>query len=363
MSDLESQVFGEAQSPPQAATHWELDHAFQGAEAVELLQRITAIGDAYDLAFVDMRMPPGWDGLQTIEKLWQVQPQLQVVICTAWSDYSWQEIDARLGRSDQLLILKKPFDAAEVAQMASTLSEKHRLQQIQLDYTRELEKQVRVRTAEVVRAHEETIHMLVKASIHRDSETGNHIKRVGLYSARLALAIGMDQTEADLIRLAAPMHDVGKIGIPDRVLQKPGSLTPEEREIMQTHTTVGADMLAGSESPVLRLACEIALCHHERWDGGGYPSGLKDEEIPLSARIVAVADVYDALTQPRVYRPAMPVHQVLAILLQGRGTHFDPDLIDRTQEGFSTDRGGPRRQRRQRYGSGSIAQYAGTVCG
>jgi putative two-component system response regulator len=124
------------------------------------------------------------------------------------------------------------------------------------------------------------------------------------------------------------MHDVGKIGIPDKVLRKPGALTAEERRIMETHTTIGAELLSGSESPVLCKAKEIAEFHHERWDGRGYPHGIAGSEIPLAARIVAVADVYDALSQNRVYRAAMPEPQVLEILQQGRGTHFDPELVD-----------------------------------
>lgn len=322
---------GEYSGQPEKASY-QLDHAFQGREALEKVQRAVVCGKTYDLAFVDMRMPPGWDGLETIEQLWRVDPELQIVICTAWSDYSWQQIRQRLGHSDQLLILKKPFDPAEIAQMAATMTEKRHLQRVQNEYTQDLEKQVRTRTAAVLRAHEETIHLLVRASIHRDSETGNHIKRVGLYSARLAMASNLPQSEVDLIRLAAPMHDVGKIGIPDRVLRKPGALTDEERQVMETHTTIGAEMLSGSESPVLRKAREIALCHHERWDGGGYPRGLSGEQIPLAARIVAVADVYDALTQDRVYRAAMPEDQVLAILREGRGAHFDPHLIDLVME-------------------------------
>jgi len=325
---LEARVFCEEPASAVDSPTWELEHAFQGAEALERVQRATVRGDTFDLAFVDVRMPPGWDGLQTIEQIWKVDPGLQIVICTAWSDFTWQEIDARLGRSDQLLILKKPFDAAEVAQMATTLSEKRRLQRMQHEYTMDLEKQVRSRTAEVMRAHEETIHLLVRASIHRDTETGNHIKRVGLYSARLAMAAGLEQREVDLIRLAAPMHDVGKIGIPDSVLQKPGALTPAERRVMETHTTIGADMLSGSESPVLKKGREIALFHHERWDGQGYPHKVAGKEIPLSARIVAVADVYDALTQDRVYRSAIPEAQVLDILQESRGSHFDPELVD-----------------------------------
>ena len=321
-------VDGEHPSWTWVRTVYELDHAFQGSDALEKTQRAMVRGEPFDLAFVDMRMPPGWDGLKTIEELWRVDSDLPIVLCTAWSDYSWQQIVGRLGRSNQLLILKKPFDDAEVSQMATTMTEKRHLQRMQQEYTKDLEKQVRSRTAAVLRAHEESIHLLVRASVHRDTETGNHIKRVGLYSARLAMALRLPQSEVDLIRLAAPMHDVGKIGIPDSVLRKPGALTAKERRIMETHTSLGAEMLSGSESPVLRKAREIAEFHHERWDGRGYPHGIAGSEIPLAARIVAVADVYDALTQNRVYRAAMPESQVFEVLQQGRGSHFDPQLVD-----------------------------------
>ncbi len=323
--DAPTGSFGSYAGP---GTDWHLEHAYQGTEAVEKAQLTMIQGAWFDLAFVDIRLPSEDRGLEAIEQLWHIDPDLEIVICTASSEFTWQEIDAHLGRPHQVLILKKPFDAAEVAQMASTLSEKRHLKRLQDEHTRDLENQVRTRTAALMRAYEETIHLLVRASVHRDTETGNHIKRVGLYSARLAMAVGLDQEEVDLIRLAAPMHDVGKIGIPDSVLRKPGPLTPEERQVMETHTTIGADMLAGSESPVLRKAREIALSHHERWDGQGYPQGLKGEDIPLSARIVAVADVYDALTQNRVYRKAMSEERVVKILKESRGTHFDPRLVD-----------------------------------
>ena len=154
------------------------------------------------------------------------------------------------------------------------------------------------------------------------------IKRTGWYSELLAATIGWDRERVEQIRLAAPMHDIGKIAIPDAILCKPGKLTPDEFAVMQTHARVGADLLAGSQSPVLRLAHEIALGHHEWWDGGGYPSGLKGTEIPEAARIVAIVDVYDALIHDRVYRPALPEQEALKIMRAGRGTHFDPELLD-----------------------------------
>ncbi len=176
-------------------------------------------------------------------------------------------------------------------------------------------------------AHEETIHRLVTASLCRDEETGMHIKRTGLLAELLARAIGWSEADAEIIRLAAPMHDVGKIGIPDAVLQKPGKLTPEEFKIMKTHTIIGAKMLEGSQSAILAMARDIALCHHERWDGTGYPRGLAGTDIPEPARILSIVDVYDALSHDRVYRPALPEDEVMELLAQGSGTQFDPQLL------------------------------------
>ena len=176
-------------------------------------------------------------------------------------------------------------------------------------------------------AHEETIERLVTASLCRDEETGTHIKRTGLFSELLARAAGWSASDAEIIRLAAPMHDVGKIGIPDAVLQKPGKLTPAEFETMKTHTLIGARMLEGSQSPILAMARDIALCHHERWDGAGYPRGLSGPAIPEPARILSIVDVYDALSHDRVYRPALPEDEILTILRKGAGTQFDPLLL------------------------------------
>jgi putative two-component system response regulator len=187
--------------------------------------------------------------------------------------------------------------------------------------TRWLARQGRRCTQEVA------IHRLLAVAVRRDDEIGTHVRRVGLLSELLARAVGWSTVQARSIRLAAPMHDIGKIGIPDAVLRKPGPLTAEEFRVMQTHTVIGAKILSGSDAPMLRMAREIALYHHERWDGTGYPAGLSRDAIPESARIVAIADVYDALSHDRVYRPAMPEEKVLSIMQQGCGTHFDPALL------------------------------------
>ncbi len=176
-------------------------------------------------------------------------------------------------------------------------------------------------------AHEETIHRLVTASLCRDEETGMHIRRTGLLSEALARAAGWSAADAEILRMAAPMHDVGKIGIPDAVLQKPGRLTPEEFEIMKRHATIGARMLEGSQSKILAMAHDVALGHHERWDGTGYPQGLSSANICEPARIVSIVDVYDALSHDRVYRPALPEEEVLKLMQQGAGTQFDAMLL------------------------------------
>jgi PAS domain S-box-containing protein len=178
------------------------------------------------------------------------------------------------------------------------------------------------------RAHEETIHRLLAVSAFRDTETGAHIRRTGLFSEALARAAGWQPSRAEELRMAATMHDIGKVGIPDAILRKPGRLTDEESRIMQTHALLGAKMLGNPQSYLMRLAQQIALAHHERWDGRGYPYGLAGTDIPECARIVAIVDVYDALAHDRVYRPACSEPEVISMLLEGRGTHFDPHLLD-----------------------------------
>jgi putative two-component system response regulator len=174
----------------------------------------------------------------------------------------------------------------------------------------------------------EIIHRLGHAAEYKDNETGNHIIRMSLYTRILASRTGMSETDREMVTRAAPMHDIGKIGIPDRILLKPGPLTPEEWAIMRSHAEIGADLLAGSASPMIQLAQSIALSHHERWDGTGYPRGLKGEEIPLAGRIVAIADVFDALTSERPYKRAWPVEDAVAEMRRGAGHHFDPELVE-----------------------------------
>lgn len=181
---------------------------------------------------------------------------------------------------------------------------------------------------EVASAHHEALLRLSRAAEYRDDDTGVHIVRIGFLSEALALLLGEGPHFARLLRNAAPMHDVGKIGIPDHVLKKPGALTPEERVIMNRHPEIGAKILGRSRIPLFQLAAEVALHHHERWDGAGYPQGLAGEAIPLSARIVSVADFCDALTMQRCYRPAFSPAAALEMLATQRGAAFDPRVVD-----------------------------------
>jgi putative two-component system response regulator len=175
---------------------------------------------------------------------------------------------------------------------------------------------------------EETIHRLSSAAELRDVETGQHIERMSAYAAFLAEKVGLPPERVTLIRTASPMHDIGKIGIRDTVLLKPGQLTSEERAEMQRHAEIGYGILKDSETELLQLGALLALTHHERFDGSGYPNGLSGTEIPIEGRIAAVADVFDALTSDRVYRDALPADEAIDMMLQERGKHFDPDVLD-----------------------------------
>jgi putative two-component system response regulator len=183
------------------------------------------------------------------------------------------------------------------------------------------------RIEELEKVQRSAVHMLGDAGHYNDDDTGMHIWRMAAYSRVIAAQAGWSEEVCDLIELAAPMHDTGKIGIPDAILKKPGRFTPEEWEVMKTHSEIGYGILANSDTRLFRFAAEIALRHHERWDGTGYPGGLQEEEIPESARVVAVADVFDALTTKRAYKKAWPVEEAVAEIIQRSGTHFDPEVV------------------------------------
>jgi putative two-component system response regulator len=190
-----------------------------------------------------------------------------------------------------------------------------------------LEEEVQKRTRELHESQIEVIERLAQAAEFRDDDTGQHTYRVGSLAGRIARELGLDQELIDLIHRAAPLHDVGKIGINDDILLKPGKLTAEEFNVMKMHTLIGARLLADGHSPFVRIAEQIALSHHERWDGGGYPSGIRGEDIPLVGRIVTLADVFDALTNERPYKKAWPIEEAVAEIKSQSGRQFDPNAV------------------------------------
>lgn len=278
-----------------------------------------------DLILLDLHMPHR-DGLEVMDELNQIAEASYLPILMLTGDDTPEAKREALSRGAKDF-LNKPFHSDEVLLRIGTLLETRFLYlQIQ-SQNQILEAKVRDRTRELEAAQIEIIERLARAAEFRDDNTGQHTERVGQMSALLARQIGLSDTQVSLIRRAAPLHDVGKIGIPDSILMKLGKLTAEEFELVKTHTTIGARILSGSRFTILRLAEEIAYNHHERWDGSGYV-GTRGSDIPLAGRIVAVADVFDALTQKRPYKSAWPVTEAIAEIDRQRGRQFDPALVD-----------------------------------
>jgi PAS domain S-box-containing protein len=235
---------------------------------------------------------------------------------TSDGEYRWLEWTAHVSREDGLInaVARDVTSAVEAERQVA-------------DHAMILEREVAVRTRELEDARAKTLKRLALAAEFRDDNTFEHTERVGETSARIAAELGLPKEQVEVLGLAAPLHDVGKIGIPDRILLKRGKFTAEEFEVMKTHAALGAKLLTGSGSPVLQMGTLIAESHHERWDGTGYPRGLAGAEIPLVGRIVAVADVFDALTHERPYKGAWPVAEALAEIERGAGGHFDPTVV------------------------------------
>lgn len=296
-----------------------------------------------DLLLLDLNMPhvDGFAFMEQVQTSTWMSSAGYVPILVLTADITVPTRDRALasGAKD---FLTKPFDATEVRLRINNLLEARSLHVGLADANHMLEERVRERTSalahslnELSVAHsdlqmsrQETIERLSMAAEFRDDDTGHHIHRMSRYTTILARAVGYDEERCALLQMASQMHDVGKIGTPDRVLLKPGKLKPEEREIMEQHAQIGHDILVGSKAELLQLAAKIALTHHERFDGKGYPRGLAGENIPIEGRMAAIADVYDALTNDRVYRPAFPLMKALEIMREGKGSQFDPSLLD-----------------------------------
>jgi response regulator RpfG family c-di-GMP phosphodiesterase len=270
-------------------------------------------------------MMPEMDGLEFIRRIraHRDRDDLPILMVTASHerDVRYNALDC--GASD---FLTKPIDGREFeARLRNML--KLREARLASEHRAEtLAAEVRRATADILDRERETITRLSRAAEFRDPETGAHIQRMSHYSALIARALGLGEGLAEALLMAAPMHDVGKLGIPDTILLKPGRLTPEEFAVMKRHPQIGHDILKGSSSSILRLGATIALTHHEKFDGSGYPHGLAGESIPIEGRIVAVADVFDALTSSRPYKPAWPMSRAISLLREGRGSHFDPPV-------------------------------------
>jgi putative two-component system response regulator len=297
----------------------------------EALDKVYA--ESPDVILLDVNMPRK-DGFEVAKELKsnEATKAIPIVMVTGLSAVEHRIMALEVGADD---FLAKPVDMMEVVARVRSLVKVKAYHDHMRDYQRTLEAEVAKRTQQLQRAFErikaaslDTIYRLARAAEYKDEDTGSHLQRMSHYSAALARRLGLNDRTVEAILYAAPMHDVGKIGIPDRILLKPGRLDSEEWRIMKQHTTIGARILEGFSSGFIKLAEVIALTHHEKWDGSGYPLGLADRKIPLVGRIVALADVFDALNSKRPYKEALPVEQSLQLIRDGRGAHFDPDVVD-----------------------------------
>jgi putative two-component system response regulator len=312
-------------------------------EAVALVEK-----ERPDVVLLDIMMPhvSGLDVLAALRADKRFV-HLPVVILTAATDQATKRRALELGASE---FLAKPVDPTElIPRLYNVLTVKRHHDHME-QYAHELEAEVLRRTAELARSRQEVIHCLARAAEFRDDDTGRHVLRVGKYARLIAADLGWKGERLNMLEQAAQLHDIGKIGIPDSILLKPGKLGPEEIEIMhkhagfgkrimetlpehesnvlRKHTELGSRLLQETDSPILSLASTISLSHHEKWDGSGYPLGLAGEDIPIEGRITAVADVFDALSSKRPYKAPFPLQKCFEILEEGRGKHFDPLVLD-----------------------------------
>jgi putative two-component system response regulator len=303
----------------------------QGYQNLELVEDPREVIERYktarpDLILLDINMPH-LDGYQVMEQLKALNDDLlpPIVILTAQhgKDYLLRALSA--GARD---FLTKPFDRNELLMRVRNLLDVQLAHRLLHDQKAVLETMVRTRTEELQRTRLQIVQRLGMAAEYRDEETGSHILRMSHICALLARASGWSEADCDLILNASPMHDIGKIGIPDAILLKPGKFEPHEWEIMKTHAAIGSKLLDGDDSELMHMAREIALCHHEKWDGSGYPNGLAGEAIPQPGRIAALADVFDALTSERPYKKSWPIDAAMAYIEGNSGRHFDPALVE-----------------------------------
>ena len=293
-----------------------VEEAEDGAEALEKYQQFKP-----DLVILDVVMPK-LDGFATCQELKKIADRqyLPILMITSMDDIDSINKAYSIGATD---FLTKPVNWALLGHKVSYLLRSAQTSQA-----------LAISEAKLLSAELEIIQRLGKASDYKDNETGNHIHRMSRFAESIAMAAGLDKEECCLIRQASPMHDVGKIGIPDHIILKPGKLTAEEFDTIKTHTTIGAQLLMGNLSKLLDAAHAIAISHHEKWDGSGYPAGLSGKEIPLYGRICAIADVFDALTSERPYKKAWDNQRAFNEIVSASGSHFDPFLVEKFKEVF-----------------------------
>jgi putative two-component system response regulator len=304
-------------------------HGYQSVVGItDPLEALDVIAEhSPDLVLLDLHMPAldGFDILHALRTSTDpARRVLPVIVLTADATTAARRRALAGGAAD---FLTKPFDVVEVALRIRNTLERQRLHNVIREQNELLETRVRTRTHELEEAYLETFERLALAAEYRDDETGQHTKRVGKVARAIGARLGMVTDDLDQLERAAGLHDVGKIGVPDVILLKPGRLTEAEFEVVKTHTRIGARILSGSRSPLMQLAEVIAASHHERWDGGGY-HGLAGDDIPRPARITTLADAFDAMTTDRPYRSARPLHEALEEIRRERGRQFDPEVVD-----------------------------------
>lgn len=312
---------------------YDCDCASSVAAAREMLQE-----NDYALVISDMNMP-GESGLELVRLVVSEYPETATIMCTAMDDRDTAQTAIRTGAYGYIV---KPFEPNQILIAAMNALRRRELEIENRLHRENLEEMVRNRTSDLWRAvthleqverdlrssREETIQRLSIAAEYKDPETAAHLRRMSLYCSLLAERLGFEGPRCESVRLASVMHDVGKIGIPDNILLKPGPLTPDEWVVMKQHTEIGYRILANAGSELLDLAAQIALTHHERLDGSGYPQGLFEDDIPVEGKITAVADMFDALTTNRVYREAYSLADALEVMREERGDHLDPKILD-----------------------------------
>lgn len=304
---------------------YQIEEAESGEAALENVKFQTP-----DIILLDVVMP-GMDGFEVARKLKENRESefIPIIMVTALNEQSSKEKGLQLGVEE---FITKPVNARELKVRVRNLLRLKLANDVLKNHNIVLEEEVQRRSRALLHSFEEGLYMLMRAAEYRDDETGAHVRRISYYTKRLATILGMDRRFCETIFLASPMHDIGKIGIPDTILLKPGPFKPHEWTLMKTHTTIGAEILAGGSSPYMQMGQEIALSHHECWDGTGYPHGISGEDIPISARIMSICDVYDALRSERPYKPAFGHTKAINIIRNGderikRG-HFDPDILN-----------------------------------